>query len=139
MTSKEALITIERYVEYNLNKEFEIVFNALNRLEMLEKENKELKNKLKRFIPKVVVRNTFDNVLPSLEEENEKLKNAIEILKNKFDIELSDFSEYDNEENVNVYLLTLESKDINCDEYCERATTSLNKEEAEIIKNMLLK
>ena len=59
----------------------------LERLEKLEEENKQLKTKLDRSLPKIVIRNTLDNVLPSLEEENEKLKQAIEILKNKIDFE----------------------------------------------------
>ena len=105
----------------------EIISQDLERLEKLEKENKELK------IENVMFKVSCDLI----KKEEAKLKKVIEILNDKFDIELSDFSEYDNEENENVYLLTLESKDINCDEYCERATTSLNKEEAIKIKEWL--
>lgn len=65
----------------NTSKAIEIIKQDLERLKVLEEENKQLKAKLDRSLPKVVIRNTLDNVLPSLEEENEKLKQAIEILK----------------------------------------------------------
>ena len=77
--------------DYNLVK---TILQDLERLEMLEKENEELKNKLKRFIPRIVVRNTFDNVLPSLEEENEKLKTAIKILGDNFPIKFLGYNKY---------------------------------------------
>ena len=37
MTSKEALRTIERYVEYNCDREFEIVFKDLDKYMQLKK------------------------------------------------------------------------------------------------------
>lgn len=54
-----------------------IVLKDLERLEKLEKENKELQAKLDRSLPRVVIRNTLENVIPSLEEENEKLKQLV--------------------------------------------------------------
>lgn len=62
----------------------ENAYKDLERLEKLEEENKQLKAKLNRSLPKIVIRNTLDNVLPSLEEENEKLKQENkELLVNK--------------------------------------------------------
>lgn len=85
MTSKEALENISwRYVnDPNFQEWCNIIKQDLERLEVLKKENKDLQRKLDRSLPKLVIRNTLDNILPNLEEENEKLKKIIEIL-NKY-------------------------------------------------------
>lgn len=49
MTAKEALQVLIDYLEYPCDKEYDIVWNALNRLEELEKENKHLKNQIKVY------------------------------------------------------------------------------------------
>lgn len=79
MSSKEALRIIERYVEYSCDKEFEIVFQDLNRLEKLEKvATKDC------IAGEQVGLNIINGLIErgdKYKQENLKLKNAIEVLK----------------------------------------------------------
>ena len=49
MTAKEALQILIDNLEYPCDKEYDIVWKALNRLPELEKENKHLKNQIKVY------------------------------------------------------------------------------------------
>lgn len=88
MTPKEAL----QMIQDNLTPrvlgifpvEFHIVKEALDRLELLEKENQELKEDLRLT---TIERNVCENIYEALEEKYFKLKKVIEILKG-FDFDI---------------------------------------------------
>lgn len=90
MTSKEALDTLLGYASFNQNYYFHkgkdpygIILQDLERLEVLEKKNQELYEKVNHFKN---VKNRWKRNCKFLEKENEKLKQAIEILKDRRNI-----------------------------------------------------
>ena len=85
MTSKEALDVLlgyasfnERYYSHKGEDPYGVIKKDLDRLEMLEKENKVLREKVNHFKN---VKNRHKRNQKFVEKENTKLKKAIEILK----------------------------------------------------------
>ena len=95
---KQQFITYAREIEHNENvkKHYDIIKQDLERLEMLEKENKQhIKNVRMQIGQKTLL--SVENA--RLQQENEKLKKAIEILKEKpevleFGLENFEWDEY---------------------------------------------
>ena len=78
MNSKEALRTIERYIEYNCDEELEIVFKDLYRLEKFAHENASLHTEI----------DSLHTENESLQSENAKLKKIIYLWRDKIKIRL---------------------------------------------------
>lgn len=94
MTSKECLYEILGMLNYEQmdvcekNNYLKIISQDLDRLEQLEKENKELNRQLDVFfnkLDKTTIR-AIDLISYDLQDENTKLRKSIEILKDKFEI-----------------------------------------------------
>lgn len=101
-------------------KEINIIKQDLDRLEQLEKENQELKEKFK------MLEENEDVVLTTLEisvQENTKFKKALDILKGKLELPLEDDFDVINKDDIHLYRL--------------RTKALVNEEEYELLKSVL--